>query len=682
MTMAHVSGKTMSGRLTMSSLAPQPTKTIIQRIKKIHNPKLLDRCVLFSPRLPIATPDKRSKQRSMTTVASALPGQFDDADEEEDFVQLMQSRLTVAATPTPVVQHHHVKPDVPKAKAAVATKKPLPVKITQPQPAIPLPQEDEYPEPDDDFYDSDDEYDDMEDDLTGGSISLGGARVTGMSEKKMNLSHSVSNSVTKMEHMETSKKISHTGRDDRATSEQCMDPRTRLLLFRLLSSGFLALIDGCLSTGKEANVYYAKAGGKGAALPEAAAKITEYAIKIYKTSILVFKDRDKYVAGEHRWRKGYCKSNPRKMVKVWAEKEMRNYRRLHTAGIPCPVPIVLKSHVLIMEFLGVNGWPSPRLKDANLSERRMREAYVQTVIIMRRMYQVCRLVHGDLSEYNMLWHNNEVYVIDVSQSVETDHPSALDFLRMDASNVNGFFQKAGGLHVMTTRQLFEFVTTPLEDNSPEAEMSCLDTIMNHVDETETEMMESSEQDRRVAAQQESVDEAVFMSQFLPRSLNQVADYDIQKIADGDVEETYAHAVAALTGNKQVVDAVAKKSGDNSVQSILFKDQGRSNELKEVQIDIDEQDVEAKDSVGDLVEMSEDEEDDEDSDDENSDSDDERYIKVPRTQEELAAEKTARRLERKANKLSVKGENIEKRKEKFKKKDKKRAIKKNKAKQKK
>ena len=42
----------------------------------------------------------------------------------------------------------------------------------------------------------------------------------------------------------------------------------------------------------------------------------EYAIKVYKTSILVFKDRDKYVSGEYRYRHGYCRSNPRKMVKV------------------------------------------------------------------------------------------------------------------------------------------------------------------------------------------------------------------------------------------------------------------------------------------------------------------------------------------------------------------------------
>jgi RIO kinase 1 len=153
-------------------------------------------------------------------------------------------------------------------------------------------------------------YDELEEELAGGGAfsSASNHKSVSGAAAKMNLSHSVSNSVTKMEQLETSKKTSHTGRDDRATSEQCLDPRTRLLLFRLLSTGFLELIDGCLSTGKEANVYYAKAGQKGGPfIPSEATHVTEYAIKIYKTSILVFKDRDKYVSGEHRWRKGYCK---------------------------------------------------------------------------------------------------------------------------------------------------------------------------------------------------------------------------------------------------------------------------------------------------------------------------------------------------------------------------------------
>ena len=41
------------------------------------------------------------------------------------------------------------------------------------------------------------------------------------------------------------------------------------------------------------------------------------------------------------------------------------------------------------------------------------------------MYTTCRLVHSDLSEYNMLWHNGEVYFIDVGQSVEPSHPHGL-----------------------------------------------------------------------------------------------------------------------------------------------------------------------------------------------------------------------------------------------------------------
>ena len=143
---------------------------------------------------------------------------------------------------------------------------------------------------------------------------------------------------------------------------------------QLLSTGFIAEINGCISTGKEANVYYAKSGDG-----------RDLAIKVFKTSILVFKDRDRYVTGEFRFRQGYCKSNPRKMVKVWAEKEMRNLKRLHAAGIICPEVLLLKQHVLVMTFIGRDGWPAPRLKDAGLDNRKLRDAYLQCIKMMRNM---------------------------------------------------------------------------------------------------------------------------------------------------------------------------------------------------------------------------------------------------------------------------------------------------------
>ncbi|KAL6560650.1 hypothetical protein OROGR_004209 [Orobanche gracilis] len=155
-----------------------------------------------------------------------------------------------------------------------------------------------------------------------------------------------------------------TDKADRATVEQAIDPRTRRILSKMHNQGEYDNINGCISTGKEANVYHAtKSDGQ------------ELAIKIYKTSVLVFKDRDRYVQGDYRFRHGYCRHNPRKMVPKWAEKEMRNLIRLKAAGIPCPQTHLLRYNVLVMDFIGKGGWAAPRLKDAALSLDKLRQCY-------------------------------------------------------------------------------------------------------------------------------------------------------------------------------------------------------------------------------------------------------------------------------------------------------------------
>ena len=622
-----------------------------------------------------------------------VTGQFDDAsdDENEDdtFVLMMQNRVALQSKSNDDRSKTFRKEDEKKTS----------LKNFQYEKKHESNNEEIHVEENDFDYDSYEDDDLLSD---GYSVTATGKNLAKMSlhssnvdipSKKMNLSisHSVVNSIQQNEKKRNQQQSNHTGRDDRATSEQVLDPRTRMILFKLLSNGFLQYIDGCLSTGKEANVYYAK-GDKNAissmetytkkksnssqTIQEAPASQSlttpsissddgkEYAIKIYKTSILVFKDRDKYVTGEHRWKNGYCKSNPRKMVKVWAEKEMRNYRRLYAADIPCPEPILLKSHVLIMTFLGKNGWPSPRLKDANLNERRVREAYVQTICIMRRMFQRCKLVHGDLSEYNLLWHNNEVYVIDVSQSVEMDHPSALDFLRKDCANVNDFFRKKKevGLDVMTTRQLFEFVTDMTIEDTEEAEMKALDKVMKVIMKTSKKRMNRTIDERRMELQKEEVDEAVFMSQFLPRSLNQVADHEIQKIQDGEVEMEYAQAVAKLTGNKDVIKAVKKNMTETQNDHIEENLAVKNNEDTDDDSRYDSSDNDSEDDC-----------DSEDEDDESC----EKFVKVPMTPEQVIAAKEALREKRRANKKAVKEARSEKRKTKIKKKDKRKAIKKTK-----
>jgi len=312
---------------------------------------------------------------------------------------------------------------------------------------------------------------------------------------------------------------------DRATVEQVMDPRTRMILFKLLNRGFITEIDGCISTGKEANVYHCMGGTDDAGQSRA--------VKIFKTSILVFKDRDKYVSGEFRFRQGYGRKNPRKMVQTWAEKEMRNLVRIHTAGIPSPKPILLRSHVLLMEFLGQDGWPAPRLKDANLSASKARELYRSVLVSVRNMFHVCKLVHGDLSEYNMLYHQGDAFIIDVSQSVEHDHPHALEFLRKDLFNVTEFFRKLE-VAVLGLKELFDWVVDPREDW--EARLDQLEVVAS----TRTEEERSAQQ---------IVDEEVFKQVFIPRRLNEVAkpEADILKSKEEGSSCLDYGAVTGLTG---------------------------------------------------------------------------------------------------------------------------------------
>ncbi|KAJ4972933.1 hypothetical protein NE237_006107 [Protea cynaroides] len=333
-----------------------------------------------------------------------------------------------------------------------------------------------------------------------------------------------------------------TEKADRATVEQAIDPRTRMILFKMLNHGVFNDINGCISTGKEANVYHAtKSDGQ------------EMAVKVYKTSILVFKDRDRYVQGDYRFRHGYSKHNPRKMVKVWAEKERRNLSRISAAGIRCPTPIQLRLHVLVMEFIGKAGWAAPRLKDAALSQDKLREGYVEIIMAMRTLYQKCKLVHGDLSEYNILYFEGHLYIIDVSQSVDLDHPHALDFLREDCVHVSDFFRKHG-VAVMTVRELFDFIVDPsIADES----------VDNYLEEVQQKILA-----RDVMSAEDEIADSVFVQSYIPRTLEHVknVEEDIQRITSG--ENTGDIYYQTITGLKQAL----QRENPTAAQSIEEKPQ--------------------------------------------------------------------------------------------------------------
>jgi len=68
------------------------------------------------------------------------------------------------------------------------------------------------------------------------------------------------------------------------------------------------------------------------------------------------------------------------------------------------------------------------------------KVYREIIRFMKRAFQKAKLVHGDLSEYNILMHDGMPYIIDCGQAMLTDHPNAIEFLKRDVKNINRYFR--------------------------------------------------------------------------------------------------------------------------------------------------------------------------------------------------------------------------------------------------
>jgi len=235
-----------------------------------------------------------------------------------------------------------------------------------------------------------------------------------------------------------------------------IDGFSRKILYSLQTNqDVLSKINGCIAQGKEAVIHHA-IGGNNRDVELGAS----YAVKIYKTTKVEFRDREQYIEGEWRFRDyQVVKYNPRKMIILWAEKELRNLKRLCTHGIPCPVPILLRKHILVMSFIGKEGYPAPQLENARLTPEGAQQMYWKCATYMRKMYQNAGLVHADLSPYNLLVYEGELYFIDLAQAVTTQHAHAPEFLRRDCYNMTKFFRTRNMSEIMSTRELFDFITT-------------------------------------------------------------------------------------------------------------------------------------------------------------------------------------------------------------------------------
>ena len=243
----------------------------------------------------------------------------------------------------------------------------------------------------------------------------------------------------KIERERDSWRIRRKDSDDRKTYDEVFDKDNLMRIYKLFSDGVIDIIDFPISTGKEGTVFRAVA-------PDGAL----LAVKIYRTSTATFRDMAKYIQGDPRF-KGIT-GNRRKLIMAWSSKEYRNLQRFSDAKVRVPEPVTRHDNIIVMEYIGTEDTPAPLIRSVRLGDP---ERVARKVMEYVRLgYQDAKLVHGDLSEFNILMNGDEPVIIDVGQAVLLEHPLAEELLVRDLSNMARFFRKYG-LNIDVEQQLRE-----------------------------------------------------------------------------------------------------------------------------------------------------------------------------------------------------------------------------------
>ena len=216
---------------------------------------------------------------------------------------------------------------------------------------------------------------------------------------------------------------------ERKTGNEVFDKITLETLYKLANQGYMDILNGAISTGKEANV-----------LTGITDEEKFVAVKIYRIATSDFKKMDYYLKGDPRF--NVKTKNKRKIIYSWVTKEFKNLTRLHNAGVTVPEPITSSNNVLLIEFIGdEDGNPAQPVK--NQPPQDPEEFWNKLLVQLKIFVNDAKLVHGDLSNYNILNLNEEPVIIDVSQSVVLDNPISKELLERDINTLVREYTKLG-----------------------------------------------------------------------------------------------------------------------------------------------------------------------------------------------------------------------------------------------
>lgn len=236
-------------------------------------------------------------------------------------------------------------------------------------------------------------------------------------------------------------------KDKTSTESKFAHPDLQALHLR----GYVDEILSELKSGKEATVYLG--------VNHLDDKRTLVAVKIYKDlEARSFKRDSVYrqgrFVGSARVEKAISQRSKVGLMAqqgMWVMYEYTQLWQLYNAGIPVPRPLVgpdtkdmeQSGRIVLMEWLGNEDAPAPRLADVKLSKEEAEAAFGQSVELLKKIVGLGK-VHGDYSTYNLLYWQHKVFVIDVPQMVTIEENKyAQELLERDVRSLCMSFKKLG-----------------------------------------------------------------------------------------------------------------------------------------------------------------------------------------------------------------------------------------------
>ncbi|UHQ55788.1 MULTISPECIES: PA4780 family RIO1-like protein kinase [unclassified Microbulbifer] len=204
----------------------------------------------------------------------------------------------------------------------------------------------------------------------------------------------------------------------------------------LVDDGMIKEVIAQLMSGKEAQVYVVRCGDG----LRCAKVFKEARQRSFKQAVQYQEGRKGRNSRRARAMSKKTRYGQKEQEQAWLSAEVDALYRLASAGVRVPRPYGFVDGVLLMELVADDeGYAAPRLDDVTLTPEQARDYHGQVIADVVRM--LCAgLVHGDLSEFNVLLDRDGPVIIDLPQAVDAaGNNNAAMMLERDVNNMRAYF---------------------------------------------------------------------------------------------------------------------------------------------------------------------------------------------------------------------------------------------------